>query len=58
MKIEPVRSFPRGQLFPESCNLTPDRQAIVCSLYESVADAWIVDHFDPEVQLPRRAFSR
>ena len=49
-KIEPVGSFPRGQLFPESCSLTPDRQAIVCSLYESVADAWIVDHFDPDIQ--------
>jgi hypothetical protein len=23
---------------------------MVCSLYESVADAWIVDHFDPDVQ--------
>jgi Tol biopolymer transport system component len=51
-KIEPVGSFPRGQL--DSCGLTPDRQAIVCSLYEGVRDAWIVDHFDPDVQGERR----
>ena len=53
-KIEPVGSFPQGRLFPDSCSLTPDRQAIVCSLYESVADAWIVDHFDPDVRGERR----
>ncbi len=53
-KIEPVGSFPRGRLDPESCRLTPDRKAIVCSLYESVADAWIVDHFDPDVHGDRR----
>ena len=46
-KVEPVGRFPRGRI--ESCGLTPDRQAIVCSLYEGVTDAWIVDHFDPDV---------
>jgi hypothetical protein len=45
-KIEPVASFPRGRLLLESCRLTPDRQTIVCSLSESVADAWIIDQFD------------
>jgi Tol biopolymer transport system component len=53
-KIEPLGSFPRGHLFAKSCSLTPDRQATVCSLYESVADAWIVDHFDPDTQGERR----
>ena len=53
-KIEPVGSFPRGQLFGGSCSLTPDRQATICSLYESVSDAWIVDHFDPDVHGERR----
>ena len=53
-KIEPVGTFPRGQLFGGSCSLTHDRQATICSLYESVADAWIVDHFDPDVQGQRR----
>ncbi len=53
-KIEPVASFPRGRLELESCSLTPDRQSIVCSLYESVADAWIIDHFDPDIQGGRR----
>jgi Tol biopolymer transport system component len=53
-KIEPVGSFPRGQLVGSPCSLTPDRQAIICSLYEGVADAWIVDHFDPEVHAEQR----
>jgi Tol biopolymer transport system component len=53
-KIEPVGSFPRGQLLGGSCSLTPDRQAVVCSLYEGVTDAWIVDHFDPDVHGERR----
>ena len=53
-KIEPVGSFPRGLLVGGSCSMTPDRQAIVCSLSESVADAWIVDHFDPDAQGERR----
>jgi Tol biopolymer transport system component len=53
-KIESVGSFPRGRLYPESCRLTPDRQAIVCSLNESVADAWILEHFDPDVHGERR----
>ena len=53
-KIEPVGTFPRGQLFGGSCSLTHDRQATICSLYESVTDAWIVDHFDPDVQGERR----
>ena len=53
-KIEPVGTFPRGQLFGGSCSLTPDRQATVCSLFEGVTDAWIVDHFDPDIQGQRR----
>jgi Tol biopolymer transport system component len=54
--IEPVGSFPRGVFVYDSspCSLTPDRQAIVCSLYEGVTDAWIVDHFDPDVHGERR----
>ncbi len=51
-KIEPVGSFPRGVLssrFGPPCSLTPDRLAIVCALYEGVSDAWIIDHFDPDV---------
>ena len=32
-KIEPVGTFPRGQLFGGSCSLTHDRQATICSLY-------------------------
>ena len=55
-KIEPVGSFPRGVFVDGSspCSLTPDRQAMVCSLYQGVKDAWIVDHFDPDVHAERR----
>ena len=52
-KIEPVGSFPQGSFEGSACSLTPDRQSIVCALLESHADAWIVDHFDPDVQVRR-----
>ena len=52
--VEPVGSFPQGSLGYSACSLTPDRQSIVCSLTEKIADAWIVDHFDPDVQVSRR----
>jgi Tol biopolymer transport system component/tRNA A-37 threonylcarbamoyl transferase component Bud32 len=41
--------FPAG-LRVNSCDLTPDRDAIVCSLVEPKSDAWIVEHFDPEIR--------
>lgn len=53
-KIEPVGTFPQGTLGISDCSLTPDRQSIVCALTEKFADAWIVDHFDPDVQVSRR----
>jgi Tol biopolymer transport system component len=54
-KIEPVGSFSQGTVAGVSaCSLTPDRQSIVCALTEEYADAWIVDHFDPDVQVQQR----
>ena len=53
-KIEPVGSFPEARFSGGPCSVTPDRQAIICSLYEGVTDAWIVDHFDPDIHDERR----
>jgi hypothetical protein len=47
-KVEAVGRFPVGALSDYSCDLTPDRRAIVCSLEDTKSDAWIVDHFDPQ----------
>ena len=30
-----------------SCDLTPDRDVIVCSLIEQKSDAWVMENFDP-----------
>jgi hypothetical protein len=30
-----------------TCSLTPDRQALICSVSEAKADAWLMQHFDP-----------
>jgi serine/threonine protein kinase/Tol biopolymer transport system component len=53
-EIRPVGTFPQGTLEISDCSLTPDRQSIVCALTEEFADAWIVDHFDPDVPVSRR----
>jgi Tol biopolymer transport system component len=47
-KVERLGSFPTDRL-QQPCALTPDRAAIICSLSELKADAWLVDHFDPEI---------
>ena len=53
-KIEPVGSFPQGTIGASDCTPTPDRRSIVCATSEEFVDAWIVDHFDPDVQVPLR----
>jgi Tol biopolymer transport system component len=53
-KIERVGSFPQGSLEDAACSLTPERQSVVCALLERSADAWVIDHFDPEVRPPAR----
>ena len=53
-RSEPVGTFLQGALLEGSCSMTPDRRGIVCAPVESVTDAWIVDHFDPDVHGARR----
>jgi hypothetical protein len=53
-RIEPVGKLPQGALVEGSCSVTPDWRAIVCAPVESVTDAWIIDHFDPDVHGERR----
>jgi serine/threonine protein kinase/Tol biopolymer transport system component len=53
-KIEAIGNFPQGTLGESECSLTADRQSIICAVSEKYADAWILDHFDPDVQVPRR----
>jgi hypothetical protein len=49
-KTEPVGQFPIGTLELGSCDLLPDRSAIICSLAEQQADAWIMENFDDEIR--------
>jgi Tol biopolymer transport system component/tRNA A-37 threonylcarbamoyl transferase component Bud32 len=46
-KSEPVATLPAGSLQGNTCSLTPDRQALICSVSEAKADAWLMEHFDP-----------
>jgi Tol biopolymer transport system component len=48
-KSEPLGSFPVGDFQTSPCDLTPDRASIVCSLTETTADAWVMEHFDQEI---------
>ena len=48
-KIEPVAQFP-VETVGSSCDLFPDRSAVICSLLEQKSDAWIVENFDPEIR--------
>ncbi len=47
--IEPVGTFPIGQIGRDDCDVAPDGRAIVCALIESKSDAWVIDHFDPQI---------
>lgn len=48
-RTETIGQFPVG-LNVNTCDLTPDRDAIVCSLMERKSDAWVMDNFDPEIR--------
>ena len=48
-KTEPVAQFP-VETVGSSCDLFPDRSAVICSLLEQKSDAWIVENFDPEIR--------
>ena len=49
-KTHRVGQFPVGTLRDSFCDIAPDRSAIICSLMEQKADAWIMENFDPEVR--------
>ena len=48
-QVEEIGRFPRGTLDFNSCDLTPDRGAVICGLTEETSDAWIMENFDPQV---------
>ena len=41
-------NFPSA-LNVNTCDLTPDRDVIVCSLIEEKSDAWVMENFDPGI---------
>ena len=49
-KTERIGQFPVGDLAGDSCDLTHDRAAIICSLSEQKSDAWLIENFDPDVR--------
>ena len=46
---EPIGQIPVG-LRINTCDLTPDRDVMVCSLIKEKSDAWVMENFDPDVQ--------
>jgi hypothetical protein len=52
-RTEPIGQIPVGQipggLRINSCDLTPDRDVMVCSLIEEKSDAWVMENFDPGI---------
>jgi Tol biopolymer transport system component len=48
--VEQVGTFPVGWLGTNVCNLSPDGHTLICSLAETKADAWVIDHFDPRAR--------
>lgn len=52
-KTERVGQFPAGTFETDTCDLTPDRVAIICSLTEQKSDAWMMENFDTEIPTSR-----
>jgi Tol biopolymer transport system component len=48
-ETQTIGQFPVG-LDILSCDLTPDRDAIVCSLNARKSDAWVMENFDPDIR--------
>jgi Tol biopolymer transport system component len=46
---ETIGQFPVG-LQITTCDLTPNRDAIVCSLNDLKSDAWVMENFDPDIR--------
>jgi WD40-like Beta Propeller Repeat len=49
-KTELLGSMPTGSI--EACTISADASVAVCSTTESSYDAWVVEHFDPQVRAP------
>jgi hypothetical protein len=43
-----IGQFPVGPRI-NTCDLTPERDTIVCSLTEEQTDAWVMENFDPDI---------
>jgi len=48
--VEQVGTFPVGWLGMNVCTLSPDVHTLICSLAETKADAWVIEHFDPRAR--------
>jgi hypothetical protein len=53
-KTELLGSAPTGSLDSETCTISADASVAVCPMIESSYDAWVVEHFDPEVRAAHR----
>ena len=45
-------TFPTGSLESQPCTIAADLSEVVCPITEASYDAWVVEHFDPEVRVP------
>jgi Tol biopolymer transport system component len=52
-KIERLGSVPTGSI-ESVCTIPADASMAVCPMIESSYDAWVVEHFDPQVRTPVR----
>ncbi len=43
-----IGQFPVG-LQLNTCDLTRERDTMICSLTEEQTDAWVMENFDPEI---------
>ena len=52
-KTELLGSVPTGSIEPEAtCTISANASVAVCPMAESSYDAWVVEHFDPQVRAP------
>jgi hypothetical protein len=51
-KTELLGTVPTGSHEGAACTISADATVAVCPMIESSYDAWVVDHFDPEVRAP------
>ena len=49
-KTELLGSVPTGSLRGGGCTISADASVAVCAVTESSYDAWVVEHFDPDVR--------